>query len=411
MLYCFCIVRGDDMDYNKDENPFDQEPKSNISNYILDDTYDEEVINDLPFNTKDNDVISKEDIKICTDSTGALYSELDNCQSDLLDDMPFNTIDGQEIDRKDVAICDDLAGIFFMKPDGDEVFSRGNIPSGINDLNDARSKIGNGDVLSRSRNISGTSSRFSRINDGASKISDISNLSGVGSRASHSVTDFSHKVGNPSDIPFGVRSTLPKEEVEILSLFDEQDKEKLKKRDFSDSDRHVKNSKNTNNKYVILLVSLGALLMMWYTTFAQPLGFNNAQKQVSESPYVSWDIKFTDMYQKRKVGSAKEISSPSYSSTKANFHVSLSNPGDEITYNLTIKNAGTLNAKISSIYVLPENSPEDAILYHVDGIKVGDYLDAGQSTNMTVTAKFNENSTVGNKNIKSVSVIINYVQR
>ena len=148
---------------------------------------------------------------------------------------------------------------------------------------------------------------------------------------------------------------------------------------------------------------------MWYTTFAQPLAYNAKQMKL-QSNNGSWDIRFTDMYQKRKIGEAKEISNPSYSSTKASFYISLSNPGDEITYNLTIKNAGTLNAKVLSIYIMPENRDDDPILYYVSGIAVGDELNAGESTNMTVTAKYNENINSSNI-LNNVSVIVNYVQK
>lgn len=299
MIYYFCIVRGDDdMDNKKRKNPFDQKPKD-LSDYILDDPeIEEEVVEDISFNTKDNEEISTEDIKICTDRDGASS----------------------------------------MKSDVD------------------------------------------------SDISDVYNLS------------------------TGINNTLPKEEIEVLSLSEDKiSKSNLSNVNIPNDDRRVKNSKSSANKLVIILVALGALLTMWYTTFAQPLAYNAKQMKL-QSNNGSWDIRFTDMYQKRKIGEAKEISNPSYSSTKASFYISLSNPGDEITYNLTIKNAGTLNAKVLSIYIMPENRDDDPILYYVSGIAVGDELNAGESTNMTVTAKYNENINSSNI-LKNVSVIVNYVQK
>ena len=188
--------------------------------------------------------------------------------------------------------------------------------------------------------------------------------------------------------------------------------------------------------------------MVWYTSFIQSVASNNVQKQLSdntlnpsnnnnnnnngnnngknnrsnggssrydkqpkESDNGSWDIRFTDMYEKSKIGNAREITPPTYTSTKVLFNVTLSEPGDQITYNLTIKNCGTLNAKVSSIYVLPENNDDDVILFYVSGLEVGDFLDAGKSATLNVTAKYNE-YVAGLPNIvKSVSVIVNYIQR
>ena len=117
------------------------------------------------------------------------------------------------------------------------------------------------------------------------------------------------------------------------------------------------------------------------------------------------------MYEKSKIGSAREITPPTYTSTKATFHVTLTEPGDQITYDLTIKNCGTLNAKISSIYVLPENNDDDVILFYISGVEEGDALDAGKSVNLSVTAKYNEHIASLPNIVKNVSVIVNYVQR
>lgn len=360
------------MDSRRENFPFDHKPKKNLSDYILDD--EEEAIEDLSFNTKDNDKINTEDIRICTDP----------------------------------------ASPFFMRPEGEGTLS-GDLPSGIYD---------------------GGSSRSGRFNK-----SEVSSKTRIGDSLSD-LEDFSLGIGN----------TLPKKEIEVLSLSDEEIAHKnLKNQEKHNEKRHIKPSNETTNKYVVALVIIGSLLMIGYSTFIQSIALNNRQKQLSDNSMKqnennnsnnnsnnsnksdnkqeakginilnynkqtkentgSWDIRFTDMYEKSKIGTAKEISAPTYNSTKASFHVSLASPGDEITYDLTIKNFGTLNAKISSIYVIPENKDDDVIFYYVDGIEIGDVLDAGQSTNMTVTAKFNENVSSIPNIVKTVAVIINYVQR
>lgn len=192
------------------------------------------------------------------------------------------------------------------------------------------------------------------------------------------------------------------EDIEVLELWEPHADE------ITDAkDRHIKMSKKSTNRIVIALVLVGALLTMWYAVFAQPLAFN--ARQASDDG--SWNIGFTDMYVDDIVGGAKELGKPSFTSTKANFYISLTGPGDKIVYDLTIKNSGTFNAKVESIYVVPENKPGDQIIYSVGGINLGDELKAGESTHMTVTAMYNRSATTSLESVrKDMSVIVNYAQ-
>ena len=188
-------------------------------------------------------------------------------------------------------------------------------------------------------------------------------------------------------------------EIEVLELWEPHADE------ITDAkDRHIKMSKQSTNKIVIVLVALGAFLVMWYATFAQPLAFNVRQAEQDGD----WNIGFTDMKVVDIVGQAKEVSKHDFTSTKAVFSVSLVAAGDKIVYDLTIKNSGIINAVVDSIYIVPENDPNDTIIYSVDGINVGDKLKAGESTNMKVSILYNSNATVNKTLSKTVSVIINY---
>ena len=197
------------------------------------------------------------------------------------------------------------------------------------------------------------------------------------------------------------KETKEKEDVEVLKLWEPHADE------ITDAkDRHIKMSKQSSNKIVIALVAIGAFLIMWYATFAQPLAFN--VRQVDDG---AWNIGFTDMEIADVTGDAKEISGHDFTSTKAKFYVSLTGPGDSIVYDLTIKNSGSLNAEVDSIYVVPASQPGDQIVYSVGGINVGDKLDAGESTHMTMTVMYNNNATKSEESVrKDMSVIINYKQ-
>ena len=192
------------------------------------------------------------------------------------------------------------------------------------------------------------------------------------------------------------------EDIEVLELW-EPHVDEIK----DAKDRHIKMSKKSTNKIVISFVIVGLLLTMWYAVFAQPLAFDAEQSSDNES----WNIGFTDMKVADVVGGAKELENPSFTSTKANFYISLTGPGDKIVYDLTIKNTGTFNAKVDDIDIIPDNKPNDYIIYSVGGINLGDELKAGESTHMTVTAMYNRNANVSLDSVrKDMSVVINYTQ-
>lgn len=198
------------------------------------------------------------------------------------------------------------------------------------------------------------------------------------------------------------------EDIEVLTL--EEDKEAKEKLTavLTAEERKLKTESGFTKKTVFLIVLIATLIAVAYATFAQALAFDALFSTSSKNG--AWDIGFVYMRQKDKKGKAAEVSIPSYTKHEATFHVSLLEPGDEITYELTIKNNGNLNAEVASIMLVPENSPEDVILYYISGLSVGDKLDAGQSTNMTVRAKYS--TTHGSKlATKTMQVVINYKQR
>lgn len=198
------------------------------------------------------------------------------------------------------------------------------------------------------------------------------------------------------------------EDIEILTL--EEDKEAHEKLTgiLTSEERKIKEKTGFDRKTVLIIVLIAAILGIGYATFAQALAYDGVISSTSKDGV--WDIGFIKMNQKEKKGKAAEISAPSFSKHEATFNVSLLEPNDEITYELTIKNSGNLNAEVSSISLVPGNSSEDVILFYVSGLSVGDRLDAGKTTNVSVTAKYS--STHGSKlATKTMQVVINYRQR
>lgn len=235
-------------------------------------------------------------------------------------------------------------------------------------------------------------------------------------------------------------------EEEILDIHDNGiSKDDLFKYKIRRKDRKIRNSDSYNNNAIIYVVSMVALFVIWFTAFAQPIAYNNKilalnngkkkdeyfpsnnqsnsqQKtdnssgkrpwKVAQADNQRWNVGFTNMMMSGKVGGASEVSAPSFTSSRASFHVSLAEPGDEITYNLVIKNSGTIDAKVSSIIVNPVSSADDPILYNISDIDVGDELDAGKETMMSVNIKYNPEYTGHQGKVtEELLVLINYVQK
>lgn len=239
-------------------------------------------------------------------------------------------------------------------------------------------------------------------------------------------------------------------EEEILDLNDSVvSKESMFHHKLRKKDKKIKNSESYNNSAIIYVVSMVALFVIWFTAFAQPLAYNNRfllfnnnrnknadyngnknsdsngnkdttndnnnsnqSRSARPSNNQRWNVGFINNVMVEKVGSAYEVSAPTYTSTRATFHVGLIEQGDEITYNIDIKNSGTIDAKVSEIIVNPVSEDADPILYSISNINVGDELDAGKVTTMSVKIRYNPNY-IGPKNkfTQDLVVLINYVQK
>ena len=195
------------------------------------------------------------------------------------------------------------------------------------------------------------------------------------------------------------------DEIEVLELWEPHADE------ITDSkDRHIKMSKKTTNRIVIVLVAIGALLLMWYSTFAQPLASNNEQYRQGDGTF---DVHFTniELDESGIIGTAKEVKKPSLedNSQKANFYVLFENAGDTIKYNLTVKNEGNVNAKVSWVDPNWENITDGIIAYSVD-VDYTKVLKPGDEMTVSVLAKYLGGVASGETYKKDMSIEVHYEQ-
>ena len=97
----------------------------------------------------------------------------------------------------------------------------------------------------------------------------------------------------------------------------------------------------------------------------------------------------------------------------ASLSSTLHQPGDTLTYTLTIKNSSTIDAAINSITVNNQNTVSDkdvkiGNIVFVVGMPESTSLSAGSSTTMTVTAKFQDETDItGGYNGETASITVN----
>lgn len=181
-------------------------------------------------------------------------------------------------------------------------------------------------------------------------------------------------------------------------------------------------TKDRKNVVVGMLLAAICIMSVGYAALAQQLTISGTAQITS-----TWDVKITNI---EEVGShastvTEETGFPKYTATTAEFDVKLVQPGDTITYDVTITNGGTLKAVLESLTItatdandatvtLTGTDGKDAIQYEVTGVSTGTKLAANNGTN-TVRVKITYNPDIETQPedaqlTKKLTVTLNYIQ-
>ena len=150
-----------------------------------------------------------------------------------------------------------------------------------------------------------------------------------------------------------------------------------------------------HNKNIIIGALLAIVLVMTvaFAAFSTSLTITDTASTAKK-----WEIKITSI--EKTSGTATDVPYNATSATdgtrvvndlSANFKAQFVSPGDSATYTVTVKNNGTLAAKVSNIAFTNGNT--DAITNTYTGIAQNDTLAAGESTTFTVTTTYTSNVT------------------
>ena len=159
-----------------------------------------------------------------------------------------------------------------------------------------------------------------------------------------------------------------------------------------------------NYVVIMVLVGLVCLLAIGFAAFGTNLRINGTANIDS-----NWSVEIINIESKDKVGSAEDTVSPVYTKTSATFKTTLVSPGDSMTYDVTIKNKGTIDAKVDKITLTDSNNP--AIIFETSGISKGDVLLAGDTAVFKVKVSYNKDVTSQPDTLNaSLTVKLDYVQ-
>ncbi len=159
-----------------------------------------------------------------------------------------------------------------------------------------------------------------------------------------------------------------------------------------------------NKKIIILSMCVAILIMtIGYSAFISNIKINGTANITS-----TWNILFTDIKEISKTDGVNVKEDPTISGTLATFNIGLNYPGDNIVYEITVENKGTIDAVINSINGTQLGS--DVIEFIIDGIKEGDKLGHGESKNFTVTIKYKDVTKDPNLKDNELQIDITYIQ-
>ena len=155
---------------------------------------------------------------------------------------------------------------------------------------------------------------------------------------------------------------------------------------------------------IIIFSLIGILFLMavGYSAFQTKLNISSTSNITSV-----WDVEITNVQTKEINGLAENVYDPTFSKLEANMEANFYEPGDYITYIVTVSNLGTLDATLDSIKL---NMPsQDVINFKVEGATSKEKLKVGEHKDIEVTMEYTGNNP---DNISSVEMDVNldYVQ-
>ena len=165
-------------------------------------------------------------------------------------------------------------------------------------------------------------------------------------------------------------------------------------------------SKRKKNNIIIgSLLAIVLLMAVGYAAFSTVLNI-----QGTGSISSSWNIKITNVEVSNVVGKATDAEGTTFEDLTATINSNLVKPGDSITYDVTIRNDGTLDAVLTDINLSESTNP--AISFSTSNLTEGTELGSGEEAILKVTVTYNNSVTSQPDDTSAdLSVTLTYEQK
>lgn len=140
-------------------------------------------------------------------------------------------------------------------------------------------------------------------------------------------------------------------------------------------------------KRKVVIMCLFAILVCMFAGFS--LFSSKIEIKGVSSLDNNFNVLITDVHEKSRTGISSDKSQiPVYSNDVIEFYPFLTSAGDSISYEVTIENKGSVDAKLNLLTIADENNP--AIRFDLSGVNRWDILKAGDSALLNVTLYFDD---------------------
>lgn len=164
-------------------------------------------------------------------------------------------------------------------------------------------------------------------------------------------------------------------------------------------------SKRKKNNIIIgSLLAVVLLMAVGYAAFSTVLNI-----QGTGSISSSWNIKITNVEVSNIVGEASDAEGTTWEDLTATINSNLVSPGDSITYDVTIRNDGTLDAVLTDINLSESINP--AISFSTSNLTEGTELGAGEEAILKVTVTYNDVTSQPENTTASLDMTLTYEQK
>ncbi len=158
--------------------------------------------------------------------------------------------------------------------------------------------------------------------------------------------------------------------------------------------------------FIIIVFFLATIILMavGYSTFATDFTIDGTAEITGE-----WDVRITNITA-TQVPDGCDAGTPSFTKDSINFSAKLNKPGDEIIYEVTIENLGTIDAELQTIIFTEEIGGIEEINYTTSELKKD--LNVGDSTTFNIIVTYVKNTKeIPDVKTKTLTGIIQYVQK